>query len=158
MMFTTLLGVAVTIGAGWAETPSAWHSDYAAAHAEARKADKPLFIMICPGASEYAQMIGLGTFLNERIEGSLRTDYVRVVIDSTTPEGQATAKQFGVEQGPYFAIIDRSGKWQVFYQAGILLEDDLTPVLAKHRRSKLNSQGRPVVEVAQRQTIRLCST
>ena len=157
MMLTTLLGVAVTIGAGWVE-PTGWHTDYAKAHAEARKADKPLFVMICPGSSEYAQMTGLGTFLNERVEGSLRTDFVRVMIDTDTPEGQEMAKQFQVEEGPYFAIIDRSGKWQVYYQTGIVLEDDLTPVLAKHRRTKLNSQGRPVTEVAERSTIRLCST
>jgi hypothetical protein len=160
-MYTTLLGVAMYFGFGGASAPAAWHTDYAKAHAEACASDKPLFIVICPGSSDYARMMALGTFLNDQIEESLRTGYVRSCIDTETPEGQELARKFDTDQGPHFVIIDRSGKWQVFYRSGILLDRDLAPVLTKYRRAKLTATGTPIVETKTkviRTTVQLCST
>jgi hypothetical protein len=159
-MFSTMFGIAISISAAWTDAPSTWHGDYATAHAEACKADKPLFIVICPASSDYARMMALGTFMSDEVERVLRADYVRFMLDTTTPEGKAMAKQFDATEGPHFVILDRSGKWQVYYQAGVLLEHELTPILARFRRSKLNASGRSVepVVVTRRLPVQLCST
>ena len=157
-MFTTMLGVAIQVGIGWGGTPAVWHSDYAQAHDEACNSDKPLFIVICSKSSEYGQMASLGIFLSDTLEKTLQADYVRFLIDTDTPDGQKLAKQFDAGDAPHFVILDRSGKWQVFYQAGYLMENDLVPVLAKHRRIKLTAAGKVIQEVAQRPVVRTCST
>lgn len=157
-MFTALLGVAAYVGIGWGDAPTVWHNDYAQAVAEACNSDKPLFIVICSGSSEYSQLASLGTFLSEGVERTLRTDYVRFMIDTDTPAGRELAKRFDVEEGPHFVILDRSCKWQVYYRSGTLLDTDLTPVLSRFRRTKLTASGRPIQEVARRAEIRVCST
>jgi hypothetical protein len=157
-MFTTMLGLAVQVGIGWGGTPIMWHNDYAIAHEEACNSDKPLFIVICSNSSEYGQMASLGIFLSEALEKTLQANYVRFMIDTDTPEGQKLALQFDAGDAPHFVILDRSGKWQVYYRAGYLLETDLAPVLAKHRRIKLTASGRVIQEVAQRSNVQLCST
>jgi hypothetical protein len=157
-MFTALLGVAAYVGLGWGGTPTAWHNEYAQAVAEACNSDKPLFIVICSGSSEYGQLATLGTFLSDGVEGKLRTDYVRFMIDIDTPAGRELAKRFDVEEGPHFVILDRTCKWQVYYRSGTLLESDLSPVLAQFRRAKLTASGRPIQEVARRQPVQICST
>ena len=157
-MFTALLGVAAYVGVGWGEAPTAWHNDYAQAVSEACTSDKPLFIVICSGSSEYAQLASLGSFLSDGIERTLKTDYVRIMIDTDSPAGRELARQFDVEEGPHFVILDRSCKWQVYYQSGTLLETDLTPVLAQFRRTKLTASGRPIQEVAKRPVVQVCST
>ena len=157
-MFTTLLGVAAYVGLGWGGTPTVWHSDYAQAVAEACNSDKPLFIVICSGSSDYGQLAALGTFVSDGVERTLRTDYVRFMIDTDTQAGRELAKKFDVEEGPHFVILDRTCKWQIYYRSGTLLDTDLTSVLAQFRRTKLTASGRPVQEVARRQTVQLCST
>jgi hypothetical protein len=157
-MFTAMLSVAAYVGLGWGGAPTAWHSDYAQAVAEACNSDKPLFIVICSSSSEYGQLASLGTFLSDGVEGKLRTDYVRFMIDMDTAEGRELAQRFDVAEGPHFVILDRTCKWQVYYRSGTLLESDLSPVLARFRRSKLTASGRPIQEVARRQTVQLCST
>jgi len=158
MLLTTMLGLAVYLGTETVEAPAAWHRDYVQAHAETCSSDKPLFIVICSGSSDYARMVALGTFLSDSVDRTLQADYVRFMIDTDTPAGKELAGRFDVEEGPYFVILDRSGKWQVYYQSGYLLDSNLTPVLARYRRSKLSATGRPIIEVSQRQTVRLCST
>jgi len=157
-MFTALLGVAAYIGIGWGEAPTAWHNDYAKAVSEACTSDKPLFIVICSGSSEYAQLASLGSFLSDGIERTLKTDYVRYMIDTDTPAGRELATKFDVEEGPHFVVLDRTCKWQVYYQSGTLLDTDLTPVLARFRRAKLTASGRPIQEVARRTVVQACST
>ena len=103
-------------------------------------------------------MARLGVFLNEGIERTLRTDFVRFWLDTDSEEGQALAKQFTQDEDPHFVIIDRSGKWKVFYQTGYLLEEDLTPILSMFRRIKLDANGRTIVEVTRRPVVQVCST
>jgi thioredoxin-related protein len=157
-MLSTVLGLAVAAATTRLDLPAIWHSDYSQAHAEATSLDKPLFIVFCSGSSEYARMISLGTFLSDRIERSLDADYVRLLVDTDTPAGRELAKRFDAPDEPHFVILDRSGKWQVFYRSGYMLEEDMAPVLAQFRRVKLAANGRPIPEVASRPTIRLCST
>lgn len=157
-MYTALLGVAAYVGIGWGGAPTVWHNDYAQAVAEACNSDKPLFIVICSGSSEYGELASLGAFLSDGIERTLKADYVRIMIDTDSPAGRELAQKFDVEEGPHFVILDRSCKWQVFYRSGTLLEKDLTPVLARYRRTKMTASGRPIQEVAKRQAVQLCST
>ncbi len=157
-MFATMLGATVLFSLSWSDAPAAWSSDYSKAVADACLADKPLFIVICPGSSEYARFAALGTFVSDDVERSLKNDYTRVMIDTDTPEGKEMAQKFGVEEGPHFVIIDRSGKWQIFYQSGYLSESKIGIALGKFRRIKLTAAGRPVQEVVRRQVVQLCST
>ncbi len=156
-MFATAFA-SMLVGISLAGPPAVWHLDYARAHAEACSSDKPLFVVICSSSSEYAQMARMGVFLNENIEQTLRTDYVRFWLDTDTEEGRELAKQFTEDEDPHFVIIDRSGKWKVFYQTGYLLEEDLTPILSMFRRVKLDAQGRTIVDVSRRPAVQVCST
>ena len=157
-MVKTMLGISMVMGLGWDGTPSAWHTDYSKAHAEACSTDKPLFIVLCSESSEYGRMAALGTFLSDAIERHLQADYVRVMINTDSASGQELARQFECTGDIHFAILDRSGRWQVYYKTGYLLEDDLRPVLAQFRRTKLAANGQPVREPTRRPTIQLCST
>jgi len=159
-MFRTMLEVAIMIGFGPGELPAAWQSDYSKAVTEATASDKPLFIVICPGASEYGRFAALGTFVSDGIERTLSSDYVRCFMDTDTPEGKELARKFDTEEGPHFVILDRSAKWQVFYESGYLSESRVSSILAKYRRIKLSASGRRIEEVAQarRPDVRLCST
>jgi hypothetical protein len=156
-MINALLGVVVYV-CGFGGAATGWHTDYAEAHAAATASDKPLFIVMVEGSSDYAAMIQLGTFLSTPIEQSLRADYVRIVLDVATPEGLEVSRRFGVEKGPHFVIIDRSGKWQVHRQSGVVLDNDLRPVLTRHRRSKCTADGRTLWEGSQPAVTALCRT
>jgi hypothetical protein len=154
----TMLGVAA-LSLGWGDAPALWHTDYAQAVSEACTSDKPLFIVICPGSSEYARLATLGVFVSDEIERTLKSSYVRLLVDTETPEGKALARRFDTEDGPHFVILDRSAKWQVFYQSGYLGESKITTVLARNRRIKLSATGRPIREVAHvSRDVVLCST
>ena len=158
-MFTTTLGVAI-LSLGWGDAPATWHTEYSKAVAEACTSDKPLFIVICPGSSDYGRFAALGMFVSDNIERTLRTDYVRLIVDTETAAGKELALKFDAGDDPHFVILDRSAKWQVFYQSGNLGESRLGPVLAKNRRVKLSATGRPIHDVAQarREVVQLCST
>jgi hypothetical protein len=155
----TMLGVAA-LSLGWGDAPAPWHTDYAQAVSEACTSDKPLFIVICPGSSEYGRFTALGVFVSDSIERMLKADYVRLIVDTETPAGKELAQKFDAGDGPFFTILDRSAKWQVFYQSGYLSQSRLDTVIAKFRRVKLSATGRPIREVAaaRREVVQLCST
>jgi hypothetical protein len=158
-MITTSLGVTLTLTLfGWGVAPAGWHNDYAQAHAHATSSDKPLFIVICSGSSEYRQLAALGVFLSDGLEKTLRADFVRLFIDSDTVGGKALAQQFEAGDKPHFVILDRSGRWQVYYKSGYLLEEDLSPVLRQFRRIRMSASGIPVREVIRQTVAQVCTT
>ena len=157
-MIASMLGVTVAASLGLGGSPVAWHNDYARAHAQAISSDKPLFILICSGSSEYRQMASLGVFLSEGLEKSLQTDFVRLFIDSDTVGGKELAQRFEAGEDPHFVILDRTCRWQVFYKSGFLLEEDLAPVLAQFRRAKLSAIGAQVREVIRQPVATACRT
>jgi hypothetical protein len=149
--------VAINLGVGWA--PAVWHNDYARACAEAHGSDKPLFIVICPAASEYRQMASLGVFLSDGLEKTLQSDYVRLFIDTDSVSGKELAQRFeATDEAPHFVILDRTGRWQVYYKTGYLLEEDLAPVLKQFRRTKLAANGLPIREIVRQPVAQVCST
>jgi hypothetical protein len=158
-MFNTLLGVMVTLGFSSKDASTAWYSDYARACAEATSSDKPLFIVICSGSSEYHEMASLGVFFSDKLEKTLQSDYVRLFIDSDSECGKAIAEKFeATDDTPHFVILDRTARWQVFYKSGYLLEDDLVRVLKQFKRSKLSANGKPIRQVAHYAVTQACST
>ncbi|MBI3465724.1 MAG: thioredoxin fold domain-containing protein [Planctomycetes bacterium] len=147
-MLTTALTLALLIGNPWDDQGPAWHTDYPAAMSQVRQADKPLFVLFCARASQESYLKPEGEFLGAEVEHLLKTDYVSVIIDTDTRAGAAQAAQFGVAIVPYCAIIDRSGKWQMFYQAGYPAAHKILNVLEQNRRTKLGADRKPIRDVA----------
>lgn len=145
-MLTTALTLAFLIGNPWEGQGAEWHTDYAAAMSQVQQADKPLFVLFCARASQESYLKPEGEFLSAKVEHLLKSDYLSVIIDTDTRAGAAQAAQFGVAIVPYCAIIDRSGKWQVFYQAGYPDADQIFNVLEQHRRTRLGADRKPVRE------------
>jgi hypothetical protein len=141
----------------WSAGPTAWHVDYAQAHAEALAGDKPLFIVFCRGGQTREGAIG-GLTVSDAAERLLRTDYVRLVVDSDTAAGKHLAGQFEAVEATHVVILDRSGKWQVYYKSGPIKDGELASAVTQFRRAKLTAEGRPIDEVVKRPVIQLCST
>lgn len=129
------------------ETPKhQWQHSYRKSLAESRRADKPLFIVFCPGASAYGEMTRKGPFLANEIEQALKADYARLFVDTSTKQGKALANAFEADNFPHLVVIDRTGTMQVYWQTGPQTVDQLSGVLKKYRRAKIGSDES--VEVA----------
>jgi putative thioredoxin len=137
-------GLLLVIASFAADSPAAWYQDYAAARDAAIAADRPLLVLLCDSSSPYSTWIPHDTFLSDKVERTLRERYVRLFIDTETESGRKLASQFEVERGPHWVIMDRSGRWQVYYQSGNLYESELAGVLARFSDAKLDAEGKPL--------------
>jgi hypothetical protein len=153
-MFTMTMMV---VGLSWSAAPAVWHVDYAQAHAESLSSDKPLFIVFCPG-SQGPDRATASLSVSESVGRVLHADYVRLVVDTDSAAGKQLASQFEAVDPLHVVILDRSGKWQVYYESGPIGDAKLIAALAQFRRAKLTPEGKPVAEATKRPVIQLCST
>ncbi len=153
-MFTMTMVVA---GLSWTATAPVWRVDYAEAHAESLSSDKPLFIVFCPG-SQGPDRATASLSVSESAERLLRADYVRLVVDTDSAAGKQLASQFEAVDPLHVVVLDRSGKWQVYYKSGPMADGELISTLTQFRRAKLTAEGKPVAEVVKRPVVQLCST
>lgn len=139
--------IPLVCGAEYTEKFAFWHTDYGVACRDAVLRDRPLFVIFCPGNSTYGRAARGGLFMNEAIERSLRDNYVRLCVDTSSETGAALARRFQINSNRSFVVLDRTARWTVYQKNGDLSELDLGNMLAQYRRSKLGADGRPVVEM-----------
>ncbi len=129
-----------------APTETVWHQNYGDSLKQVREVDKPLFIVFGSASSEFGKMTDNGPFVNTQIEERLSADYVRLYVNPESERGKTLTKLFKVETFPFIAVIDRSGKQQVYRRAGSHTPERIDSLLAQYRTAK--SATAPTIEVS----------
>jgi hypothetical protein len=164
-MFTAVLA-AVVMAQNHTDV-SQWHTDYATALKEVQRWDKPLFIVFDSRSGANGKMVDASAYVNDEIEKTLRSDYIRMFVDIEMPSGKKLAEQFAATEFPRIVVIDRSTDWQVYRRSGSHTASEILRVLVQHRGSKITtSSGATVTEASYlppsstttRTTTMLCKT
>src|SRR5438132_2186411 len=119
-MRTSILALAIAAVApclAQAQSPT-WQTNYAAALLKSVQQQKPLAVVFGEGTDGWKQLGG-GTFSAEA-RRSLAEQYVSCYVDTTTPDGKALARQFGLTTPIGLVISDRTGALQAFWHQGPL--------------------------------------
>jgi hypothetical protein len=112
---------------GTADDPSLWQSTYAEAERVAAQENKSVAVFLTPG--QMNQLIPGG--VNQQAREMLSKNYVAVMVDTTTPEGQTLARAFEITNGQGLVLSDRGGVHQAFWYQGNLNNQDLVRNLQK---------------------------
>jgi hypothetical protein len=107
-----------------------WESDYATAQQKAAAAQKPLAVVVGPGANGW-QQLGGGS-IPDQASRILADRYVTCFVDTSMPSGLALARAFDMDGSVGIVISDRTGKLQAFWHQGPLGADALTSYLARY--------------------------
>jgi hypothetical protein len=130
-----LLAIAWGVGSESDASP-AWHVSYAAALAEVRQVDKPLFVLFDGGPSAVVRVVGGSPALHDDVTRALAADYVRMYVDTATESGQKLAAKFGASDLPLAVVVDRSGSWQMYRRSGVPSSTELAGALSEYRRAR----------------------
>ena len=147
MISTTILSIACLLGTE-ATTASTWHTTYKDAINEAKRADKPLFILFNAGSSSAVRLVGEIPVLSDEIEQTLEAGYERMYVDTETEAGSALAEEFGASQSPMIAVVGRGGEQPSYRSTGTPTTNQLLSVLWRYsarppaNRPLANSQTR----------------
>ncbi len=106
---------------GTADDPSLWQETYAEAERVAAQENKSVVVFLTPG--QMNQLIPGG--VSQQAREMLSKNYVAVMVDTTTPEGQTLARAFEITNGQGLVISDRGGVHQAFWYQGSLNNQDL---------------------------------
>lgn len=138
-MYTSMLLLALalvgspTVASGL--EASVWQKDYSQARKLAGAKGKPLAVFVAPGKNGWNQLAQNGQ-LGKENDRALADHYVRVFIDSRSPEGQKLAADLGMKGNLGIVVSDRSGELMAFFHEGSLPNAALTGYL--HRYADLN--------------------
>ncbi len=112
------------------------YGDYKPAYMAAKSANRPLLVIINPGAESEAKPLDLEDVRRSGHRRELLGDYVVAVIDASTPEGQKAHKLFGSPALPRVSVIDKQQKWQIYRTSQSLTAEDWNLVLVKYRKGQ----------------------
>lgn len=131
-MFTTALtALAMTgvLSAGNLIPAPQMVPDYATALRMAEQDAKPVVVFIAKGNDGLSQVLPNAT-LTPEAQQRLKNEFVSVFIDTSTKEGQATAKAFELEEG--LVISDRGGHKQALRHTGPVTSETLSRYLERY--------------------------
>src|SRR5262249_30804808 len=114
-MYTSILMLALSGVAPTAEvvdTP-AWVTDYGAARKQAASTNKPLVVVLSPGAKSWEKLSREGTLSSEALK-AFKDRYICVFINTATEEGKSLATAFEMPSGLGIVMSDRTGNVQAF--------------------------------------------
>jgi hypothetical protein len=117
---------------GQADDPSAqlWQQNYTQAQRMAAQDKKPVAVFLTRGQNGLSTLISGG--LNEQAKSVLTSNYIPVMVDTSTPEGQRLARAFEIREGQGLVLSDRGGARQAFWFQGNLTNEDLIRNLEKY--------------------------
>lgn len=118
-----------------------WIDNYGAALEATRELQKPLLIVIDDSAQSNGQSQHVEATQEQKNAGLLE-NYVLCHVDVTTDYGKRVADVFKVEQYPFTAIIDRTGKKIIYQKTGQLDDSDWVAALDAHKRSASRTASR----------------
>ena len=121
-----------------------WHESYSRAQQEAAEQKKPLAVVFGTGANGWTKVV--------RTEGPsadvtklLSESYVRLYVDTASPEGQRVARNFGISGSVGLVISDRDGSVQAFWHQGDLTNSSLERYLQKYADPNVVVRGTETV-------------
>jgi hypothetical protein len=132
-MRTSILAVALLAIApvmARAQDPT-FMTDYSAAQQRATTQQKPLALVFGQGAEGYQRLTGAQQIPAEASR-ILAQQYVSCYIDTSTPAGQALARQCGINRTVGLVISDRTGKFEALCCDGNCTADTLTTYLTRY--------------------------
>ena len=117
---------------GQADEPTApqWRQSYTQAQNMAAQIKRPVAVFLTQGPNAIDKLIPGG--LSEEARNILTSDYVPVLVDTTTPEGQRLARAFQLSNGQGLVLSDRQGAYQAFWSPGTLTNEELVRNLQKY--------------------------
>src|SRR6185369_16011411 len=101
----------------------AWQLDYRQARDVAAREQKPLAVVVGTGAAGWDKIVA-GDLAPETAS-ALRSGFVCVYVDKSTPDGEKLAKAFDLTKTTGLVISDRKGDLQAFRHEGQMADADL---------------------------------
>ena len=104
-------------------------TSYTLAYREAQRSQKPLLVVLNPGAEASEVPVHLQDVRKTEQRRKLLERFVVVEIDTSTSHGQTVHKLFENKPLPHVTVIDREQQWQVFRTSRKLQGDDWNRIL-----------------------------
>jgi hypothetical protein len=146
-MNTLVILLSAVLGQAEEQTAPQWRQSYTQAQNMAAQIKRPVAVFLTPGPNSLDKLIPGG--LNDQAREILTSDYIPVVVDTTTPEGQRLARAFELRDGQGLVLSDRAGAYQAFWSQGNLTNEDLVRTLQKYA----NQTNIRMTEVAGRSSL-----
>jgi hypothetical protein len=110
-----------------------WKGDYAKALEAAKKAGKPLLVVMEKPGDSMTETVAADSDVTS---SSLLEPYELCRIDVTTPEGKCVAEAFDASEFPYTAVTDKEKKNIILRKAGHYSRLDWATMLVTYRNGK----------------------
>jgi len=110
-MNTLVILLSAVLGQAEERTAPQWRQSYTQAQNMAAQIKRPVAVFLTQGANGIDKLIPGG--LTEQARDILTSDYIPVIVDTTTPEGQRLARQFQLRDGQGLVLSDRGGVYRL---------------------------------------------
>lgn len=131
-MFTTTMAALTMTGllstGAYIPGPT-WVSDYSTALRQASEQGKPVAVFIGNGSEGFKHVLPNGA-LNSESTKILNDKYVTLFVDTSTEQGQATAKAFDLKEG--LVISDKGGAKQALRHDGAVTPENLNKYISRY--------------------------
>ena len=112
------------------------YDNYKEAYQAGREKNLPVLVIMNPGADSTSPIIDMGNIRLASNRRELLSNYVVAVIDTSTPQGEATHKLFNSPALPRVTVLDKQQKWQIYRTSKNLSAEDWNLVLDKYRKGE----------------------
>jgi hypothetical protein len=129
IMNTLVIVLSAVLGQTEGRPSALWQESYTQAQNMAAQIKAPMAVFLTQGENGIDKLVQGG--LNERARELLASNYVPVIVDTTTPAGQRLASAFGI-RGEGLVLSDRGGAYQALSKPGSLTSEDLVSNLEKY--------------------------
>ena len=127
-MFSSMVGIAMTAMLTSSVNLPAWQMDYRNAKEMAARDHRPLAVVIGTGSTGWDAVVPMV----DRTADAMRTGYVCVYVDKSTPAGRKLAGEFEMSDTVGVVISDRTGEFQAFRHSGRIDEAELVRATARY--------------------------
>lgn len=119
------------------------YTSYKEAYQAGKAANRPVLVIINPGAEADAKPVELETLRRSAARRELLDNYVVAVIDASTPEGEKVHKLFDSPPLPRVSVIDNQQKMQIYRTSRALTAEDWNLVLERYRTGQAPAAPKP---------------
>lgn len=111
-------------------------ASYTQGYHAARTAQRPMLVILNPGAESANGAVTLDALSKTRQRRDLLKNYVVVIVDTETQHGRAVRESFGVRRLPYVAVIDKRQQKLIYRTSEPLQGQQLTWILETYRNGE----------------------
>lgn len=123
-----------------AANASDWFGDYHEAKAVSVAAGQRLLVVL-ENPSEPQHTVEQISTMTSAVEADLLKPFTACRIDVSTEKGKEMAAKFGVTEFPYTAVIDKTGKWIVYSNAGRYSNSEWLTLLVTYAKETLPARN-----------------